>query len=372
MDSNFIAYILSEDPTRVAFFEAFFADQVSSRWFSNQEELISDLSFENTSFSVVVIDCGGFSLSELESAVQDIQITYSHIPVMIVGITHHNATVRLMRLGGVFVFDAFDKPLLEFCKTTFANYATESLKRYAAQQFKPDGPLEETRLLVQANLEAEWMKLKGNEVEFGVHLSLPEAFFRPQKQKVLVIDDQAFIAEAFRLSLEKIYTILDAKEADEALEILAQNKDVAVVVLDVELPGKKGHDLIPEIKKLAPKAMILMLTAYEDTPVAKTGFERGVRDYLNKSAHPETINQKIHDLVHCYDLENASGDLPFQNRFALFANYAKEALEKHLPIRPSVFKSFFPSAPKPQGMEDLWPEFVKYPTLEAAVLALLK
>ena len=99
---------------------------------------------------------------------------------------------------------------------------------------------------------------------------------------VLVVDDE----EAIRRSMRKYltlqgYEVATAESGEEALAVLGR-QPVAGMLLDVNMPGINGVDLVPQVLALEPDAAILMLTAVNDATSAALCMQRGAVDYLLK------------------------------------------------------------------------------------------
>lgn len=99
---------------------------------------------------------------------------------------------------------------------------------------------------------------------------------------ILLVDDERDFVETLSLRLEsRGHTVLRAYDADSGLAIL-QNREVDVVVLDVNLPGKSGLEIVDEIHRLRPFSEIIMLTGEAGVRAAIQGMKLGVLDYLIK------------------------------------------------------------------------------------------
>ena len=99
---------------------------------------------------------------------------------------------------------------------------------------------------------------------------------------ILVVDDEEAIRNAVRKFLiHEGYEVAVAATGEEALAILHRQK-VTGILLDVNLPGANGIDLVPQIMELEPTVAILMLTAVNDATSAALCMQRGALDYLIK------------------------------------------------------------------------------------------
>ncbi len=99
---------------------------------------------------------------------------------------------------------------------------------------------------------------------------------------LLVVDDEEAIRNAVRKYLVlQGYEVAVAATGEEALDILRRQK-ITGILLDVNLPGTNGIDLVPQILELEPSVAILMLTAVNDATSAALCMQRGALDYLLK------------------------------------------------------------------------------------------
>jgi len=100
--------------------------------------------------------------------------------------------------------------------------------------------------------------------------------------RVLVVEDEPFMAEAIRDGLRREAIAADlAGDGDTALELLSVNSyDVAV--LDRDIPGPSGDEVAARIVASGSGIPIIMLTAADRLDDKATGFELGADDYLTK------------------------------------------------------------------------------------------
>ena len=99
---------------------------------------------------------------------------------------------------------------------------------------------------------------------------------------LLVVDDEEAIRNAMRKYLiQQGYEVAVAETGEEALDVLRRQK-ITGILLDVNLPGTNGIDLVPQIMDLEPSVALLMLTAVNDATSAALCMQRGALDYLLK------------------------------------------------------------------------------------------
>lgn len=111
-------------------------------------------------------------------------------------------------------------------------------------------------------------------------------------RSVLLVDDEAAFVDALAVRLETRGIEADtAYDGETALARLSD--DVRVVVLDVNLPGLSGLDVLDAIKERSSLAEVLMLTGQADVRTAVEGMKRGAADYLLKPVDIETLAEAI-------------------------------------------------------------------------------
>jgi putative two-component system response regulator len=111
---------------------------------------------------------------------------------------------------------------------------------------------------------------------------------------LLVVDDEDAIRNALRKFLiQQGYEVATAATGEEALAVLQRQK-VTAVLLDVNLPGINGVELVPQIMELEPTIAILMLTAVNDATSAALCMQRGALDYLIKPIDLGHLGRAIH------------------------------------------------------------------------------
>ena len=99
---------------------------------------------------------------------------------------------------------------------------------------------------------------------------------------VLIIDDEEPIAWALRRAFEREgYRVAVAATAEDGLAKAKQNPP-DVVFLDVRLPGMDGLTALGELKKRAPAAAVVVITAHGNLNTAVKAVEGGAFDYLAK------------------------------------------------------------------------------------------
>ena len=100
--------------------------------------------------------------------------------------------------------------------------------------------------------------------------------------KLLVIDDEQSVRYSFKKLLNtKEYSISEASNAEEA--VIAFRKDPPhLVILDIEMPGKDGIQVLKELKQISPKTPVIIITAYGSGDRVIKAMKYGAYEYIEK------------------------------------------------------------------------------------------
>lgn len=109
------------------------------------------------------------------------------------------------------------------------------------------------------------------------------------KEKILIIDDEAGIRSSLRGILEdEDYTIKTAPAAEEALELL-RKQDFSLILLDIWLPGMNGIELLKKIKAMNENSQVVMISGHGTIETAVAATKLGAYDFLEKPLSLEKV-----------------------------------------------------------------------------------
>ncbi len=117
------------------------------------------------------------------------------------------------------------------------------------------------------------------------------------KLKVMVVDDEDRMRKLVHDFLEKNdYQVIEAKNGEEAVDRFFQEKDIALILLDVMMPKMDGWQVCREIRQYS-KVPIIMLTARTDERDELLGYDLGVDDYISKPFSPKILVARVEALL---------------------------------------------------------------------------
>lgn len=108
-------------------------------------------------------------------------------------------------------------------------------------------------------------------------------------KKILIIDDEPEICKMVTETLfDAGYTASFALNGPDGLALI--KKDLpSLVILDIGLPGMDGVEVLRLIREEHPALPVVVLTASQDTDMAKKMMRLGIAEYLTKPIHLETL-----------------------------------------------------------------------------------
>ena len=126
--------------------------------------------------------------------------------------------------------------------------------------------------------------------------------------KVLVVDDESRMRKLVKDFLTREgYTVLEAGDGMEAMDIFYADKDIALIILDVMMPKMDGWQVCREIRE-SSKVPIIMLTARSEERDELQGFELGVDEYISKPFSPKILVARVNAILR-RTLGNVGGDV---------------------------------------------------------------
>jgi len=116
---------------------------------------------------------------------------------------------------------------------------------------------------------------------------------------VLIADDHAIVRRGLKQILAETSDIVVAGEAADGREVLSKLSaaDWDVLVLDINMPGRSGLDILRDIKLLRPRLPVLILSVHAEEQMATRMLKAGAAGYLNKESAPEELVTAIRKVL---------------------------------------------------------------------------
>ena len=115
-----------------------------------------------------------------------------------------------------------------------------------------------------------------------------------QGDYIFLVDDNPMYLNTGKTLLEEEYNVVAIPSGDKLLQILKKTRP-ALILLDVEMPGKNGYDVIKEIKAnpLTAEIPVIFLTGKVEPEDELLGLSLGAVDYISKPFSPPLLRKRI-------------------------------------------------------------------------------
>jgi CheY-like chemotaxis protein len=148
---------------------------------------------------------------------------------------------------------------------------------------------------------------------------------QPATRRILWIDDEVELFEPHLLFLrQRGYHVDTTTNGDDALE-LARGQSYDLVLLDEQMPGRRGLDVLSELRREEPHARVVMVTKSEEDRTLVEAIGRRVDDYLVKPASPRQVLSVVTRLLEGPQLRQQRVAQDFAARYAQLTLMRDEA-----------------------------------------------
>jgi DNA-binding NarL/FixJ family response regulator len=110
--------------------------------------------------------------------------------------------------------------------------------------------------------------------------------------KILVVDDHALIRDALQGLMKKLKrgaVVLEASDSRQAMEVIARESELSLVLLDLNLPDRDGFLVLADIRERYPAIAVVVLSALQDRAKVMRALELGSAGYIPKSVRREVM-----------------------------------------------------------------------------------
>lgn len=113
---------------------------------------------------------------------------------------------------------------------------------------------------------------------------------------ILIADDHALLRSGLGLVLKNAFAdveVLESADLPQTLELLRQNPGIDVILLDLKMPGMNGFEGLRQVKQLAARTPIAILSAYSDRELISEALRAGAKGYIPKASSDSVLRHAI-------------------------------------------------------------------------------
>ncbi|HEY0376831.1 MAG TPA: response regulator transcription factor [Pyrinomonadaceae bacterium] len=116
--------------------------------------------------------------------------------------------------------------------------------------------------------------------------------------RALIVDDHAVVRRGLReiLADERNLEVSETADPHEALRLIRE-QPWSLVVLDIDLPGKSGLELLKDVRRERPRLPVLILSVYPEEQFALRTFNAGASGFLSKVSAPEELVKAVRKIL---------------------------------------------------------------------------
>jgi len=129
-------------------------------------------------------------------------------------------------------------------------------------------------------------------------------------RRILFVDDERNILEAYKRNLSDLFTITTAESGAAALELIEKSLPFHVIISDYKMPKMNGVDLLEKVRSTSPDTIQIMLTGQADMQAIINLINKGrIFRFLTKPCSHDDMLKNINDAIRQYELVSAEREL---------------------------------------------------------------
>jgi DNA-binding response OmpR family regulator len=112
--------------------------------------------------------------------------------------------------------------------------------------------------------------------------------------RILIVDDEDHIRKMMRLTLEAVgHQVEEAANGQAGLDSFGDGGGWNIVLLDQRMPGLEGTEVLREMRRRRPDAVVVLVTAYASIDLVIEAMHLGATDFLRKPMTPDTLRGSV-------------------------------------------------------------------------------
>ena len=128
------------------------------------------------------------------------------------------------------------------------------------------------------------------------------------RSRVLVVDDMELNRELLQEMLEEDYDVLLAEDGEQAIKVLSESHEsIAIVLLDLVMPGLDGFDVLNIMKKeeWINRIPVMIISGESAAETEVRCFDYGVSDFIQKPFTEQIVKKRVSNIVHLFSYHNS-------------------------------------------------------------------
>jgi PAS domain S-box-containing protein len=141
-----------------------------------------------------------------------------------------------------------------------------------------------------------YLPVIAREVEHVATVALPPVI--GGSETILIAEDAVMVRDLAKNILEEYgYRVIVTENGDDTIEVYKAHPEIALLILDVIMPGKNGKEVYQEIRSLRPDIKTLFMSGYTANIIHKKGILDPGTEFISKPFSPNTFLRKVRDIL---------------------------------------------------------------------------
>jgi len=120
---------------------------------------------------------------------------------------------------------------------------------------------------------------------------------------ILVVDDEAIVRKVAQAALEQSgYSVISADSGEAAIDLFRKaTGEIAIVLLDMTMPGLSGYETFLELKRCRPAVKVLLSSGYDEMETRQRFAGQRLAGFLQKPYTAAALGEKIREVLTSID-----------------------------------------------------------------------
>lgn len=154
-------------------------------------------------------------------------------------------------------------------------------------------------------------------------------------EHILIVDDDEDLRQEMVCSMDE-YAVLQARDGQEALKLLSKPHEIAVVILDVKMPGLSGTEVLKLIKHRDHEIKVIMLTAFSSKDMAVESLRGQADDYLEKPVDIEKLKAVVEKLLEGRKIAEEASESNIEQKVHRIKRYVERNVFKKVSLEDAA------------------------------------
>ena len=110
--------------------------------------------------------------------------------------------------------------------------------------------------------------------------------------RILIADDHQIVSDGLKnilKDIEGLKVVASASNGEEAVEICKKNKEIDLILMDIQMPGINGYEATRQIREFNKNVVIIAQTAFGLSGDKEKSIEAGCNEYISKPIIKENL-----------------------------------------------------------------------------------